>query len=150
MNLKVVSVYLFVGASILIYFGFYSSGVLFSCKFGNSQADETLVWSSKTRSLTEAGSKAQEFGSACTWRGGVFVVASTFRVGSTVLYNLVRLIAELSNPNTVSGYDIKPELVEKWRSLGVPVVIKTHAFTKLYAKSNVTAVFTAHRVLITF
>lgn len=83
----------------------------------------------------------------CEWRGGFFVVATPYRTGSTVLFNVVRLIAELNDPNTISGYEISRGRIDGWLSFGVPVVVKTHSYQSIYANASPTAVFTAHRPL---
>lgn len=64
--------------------------------------------------------------------GKVISIVGMPRSGSTLLFNIVRLLVEYEDPNTISGYEIPAEEVYFWAKQNISVVIKTHDQYKMY------------------
>lgn len=74
--------------------------------------------------------------------GQVVVVVGMPRSGSTLLFNIARLLVEYEDPNTISGYEIPAEEVYYWASNNISVVIKAHDMFKTYInplKNNISS-----------
>lgn len=64
--------------------------------------------------------------------GKVISIVGMPRSGSTLLFNIVRLLVEYEDSNTISGYEIPAEEVYFWSQQNISVVIKTHDQYKMY------------------
>lgn len=64
--------------------------------------------------------------------GSVVTIVGMPRSGSTLLFNIARLLVELEDPNTISGYEPPVEDVYYWSSNNISVVIKAHDMFKTY------------------
>lgn len=81
---------------------------------------------------------------SCVWHGATYIVESgSTGIQTTLFFNVVRLIAELNDPNTVSGKNIPKLVMESWQNLGVPVVNSIASLSNYFKPSNGTVfVFT--------
>lgn len=64
--------------------------------------------------------------------GKAIVIVGMPRSGSTLLFNIARLLVEFEDANTISGYEIPPEEVYYWLNNNITVVIKAHDSYKMY------------------